>query len=578
MKNALLLGILLLTQSWAYGQQTDCSSIGFEDGTTRGWVLTHGVVTDDRVQTVYQDEFVGTAENGHYVTSASDGYDPKITTDRISMVAPGSKHSIRIGNTVHGATFDRIKTSYAVTADNTLFQYQFAVVLENPTHLPFQQPAFTIQITNTAGKTISCAYYNVTAAGTIPGFKALGDIRYRDWTTGAIDLRDYVGQTINIVVTAHGCTEHKHFGYAYFDAQCTKAQIKPDLYCPDTDKYMTLRAPDGFAAYTWSNGATTPTIQITPTLGARYWVQVQPFSSLEQSCKLQLDYVVDFEKARAPTEQMAAICEGERYVVGDSTYRRAGTYLTRVGRGVGRCDSLVHTVLSVRPLGRSTQRLSVCDGASLTVGDTAFRTAGTHVQRFSRPAPLCDSLVTTFVSLNRFDLTVRPDTLASPATSVRLWANTSPGDSYAFTWSPSGDLTCATCATTLAKPGQTTRYELSVTNLATGCQKTASVLISVGSCVFAVPDAFSPNNDGINDVFFVPANDCIRRITEFVVYDRWGEVIFRQENVPVADPAYGWNGTYHGALAAPGVYAYKLRLDFVDGPARPYRGTILLLK
>ncbi len=572
-----LLGFWLFILHASYGQQVDCSNLGFDQGTTRGWVLTNGEVTDVNRRPVLQGEVTGTVGNRHYVTSVRDGNDPIVTTARIPMVAPGSTHSIRIGNTARGHTFDRIKTTYAVTPDNTLFQYKFAVVLQDSDHDSFQKPAFILNIRNLAGQTIACSYYHVTAAGTLSGFNNQGDIRYRNWTTGAVDLRNYVGQTISIEVTAHGCTEQRHFGYAYFDAQCLKAEITADQFCPGVDQTITLRAPEGFASYVWNTGETTSTIQVKPVDAAKYSVKVTPFSSLNESCQLQFDHVLKVPPTPVPTAHTATICAGESLTVGDSTYRRAGTYLTPIKRGAGRCDSLVRTTLTVRPLARSVQNLSMCEGQSLTVGDTVFKTSGTYTQRISRPGQ-CDSLVTTRVTVQSFTLSLSRDTLISPGDSVQLRAVVPAGDAYQFRWNPPQDLSCATCAATSAKPTNSVQYTLTVDNLTTGCQKTASVLVSVGSCVIQAPNAFTPNGDGVNDVFFIPGTPCVQQITELTIYDRWGEVIFCKQNVPASDSSFGWNGMYQGALANGGVYPFKLRVQFIDGLTHRYQGTVTLVR
>ncbi len=94
-----------------------------------------------------------------------------------------------------------------VTPDNVLLQYKFAVVLQFPNHQTWQQPGFSIKVTNAANAVLACNFYEVTAAATISGFQVQGDIRYRNWTAGALDLRDYVGQRITVEVTVHGCTE-----------------------------------------------------------------------------------------------------------------------------------------------------------------------------------------------------------------------------------------------------------------------------------------------------------------------------------------------------------------------------------
>ena len=97
------------------------------------------------------------------------------------MVAPGSTHSIRIGNVTWSSRFDRIKGSFIVTSDNTLFQYKPAVILQNANHEAYEKPGFTIRISESDGQEFSCSFYDVqvSAAGTVDGFKTQGDIQYR---------------------------------------------------------------------------------------------------------------------------------------------------------------------------------------------------------------------------------------------------------------------------------------------------------------------------------------------------------------------------------------------------------------
>ncbi|GAB3566539.1 hypothetical protein GCM10027578_15610 [Spirosoma luteolum] len=571
--------LLLLGRAHPANAQVDCQNIGFDEGTTRGWRLTNGSVTDIGTTTVYQNETDGIFENGHRVTSLSDGNDPNVTVEAIPMVAPGSTHSIRIGNVTRGSRFDRLRGSFLVSADNTLFQYQFAVVLQNPTHQPHQQPGFSIRITNQAGQSLSCSEYDVTAAASITGFKAQGDIRYRNWTTGAIDLRAYIGQTVYIEVTAHGCTERRHYGYAYFDAKCLRSEITQALYCPGVDKTMTLKAPDGFAGYRWNTGATTPTIQITPQTGDLYQVKLTPYSSLNTDCLLGLDYRVVIGKPVEPTRQTVSRCEGEAYRIGDSTYTRAGTYLTPIRRGAQQCDSLVQTTLTIRPLARSTQSLTICAGDSVWVGASVYKTSGTFQTRLSRPAPRCDSIVTTQLTVQPFQLTMPPGMLLRPGDVANLRAVVTAGPApIQYTWSPGSWLSCATCPTTVANPPETTLFTLRVQDTGLGCQRTGTVLVTVSNCLFYAPDAFSPNADGVNDVFMVPANSCVRQVLALTVFNRWGEIMYQGQAGAAGQPGLAWDGTYRGLAAEAGIYAFQAEVDFIDGGTAQYRGQVLLMR
>ena len=71
---------------------------------------------------------------------------------------------------------------------------------------------------------------------------------------------------------------------------------------------------------------------------------------------------------------------------------------------------------------------------------------------------------------------------------------------------------------------------------------------------------------------------CTRQITELVIFNRWGEVIFRNQNFPPSDPASGWNGMYQGVMAGSGTYAYTLLVNYVTGQTNRSTGKILLIR
>lgn len=96
--------------------------------------------------------------------------------------------------------------------------------------------------------------------------------------------------------------------------------------------------------------------------------------------------------------QKRSICEGESLIVGDTIYRTTGTYTRRLKTLAG-CDSLVSTQLSVFPVFKKTQTVSLCEGESLLVGDTVYRTTGIYTRKL-RTSAGCDSLITTQLTLN----------------------------------------------------------------------------------------------------------------------------------------------------------------------------------
>ena len=584
MKQSLLTLCLIFSLLFPVLAQVDCSNIGFEQGNPNGWTLIYGNVTDDNQKTIYSSEYSGTLNNDHYITSLSDGNDPKVPS--IPMVAPGSTHSMRIGNITEGSHYSRIRSDYTVTADNTLFQYKFAVILQNTitgatgnggaNHEPFQKPGFNVTIFDSNGSELTCSSYDIQLQGvnTVDGFEASGDIQYRKWTTGAIDLRSYVGKTITIEVTAHGCTRMRHFGYAYFDAECLKSEIKAASSCPDADGYMTLMAPEGFGKYTWNNGETTQNIRVKAKLGDQYHVKLIPLGSLNESCALQLDYKIEYKKTASSIEQ--TICEGEQVVVGDTVYKTAGTFIRTINRS-NVCDSTVTLKLHVNPVSKITKDITICEGQSYAVGDTVYRTSGTYVKNIPQLTG-CDSTITTHLTVVQLDLTVTPDLTITQGDSIQIHVLAEPKGDYEYVWKGENGLSCPDCAETWAKPNASVQYTISVNDVNKVCSRNGKVKVSVKPCGISIPDAFSPNNDQKNEIFFVYGNSCVTQVKEMMIYNRWGEVIYEQHNFAASDPAYGWPGTYHGLVSDAGVYPYKIQVELKDGNIVNYKGVVNLIR
>lgn len=86
-----------------------------------------------------------------------------------------------------------------------------------------------------------------------------------------------------------------------------------------------------------------------------------------------------------------------------------------------------------------------------------------------------------------------------------------------------------------------------------------------------VPEAFSPNQDGNNDVLYVYGNNIVT--LSFDVYNRWGERVYSSTTRDK-----GWNGYYNGNEARSGVYMYKLKAEFIDGETLTTSGNITLVR
>ncbi len=141
-----------------------------------------------------------------------------------------------------------------------------------------------------------------------------------------------------------------------------------------------------------------------------------------------------------------------------------------------------------------------------------------------------------------------------------------------YNWSPATGLSCTSCQNPIASPTITTIYTLTVTD-ANGCSATDTVTIFVDIVCgeVYVPNAFSPNGDHQNDVFFV-RGACIK-FMQFDIYNRWGEKVFSS-----TDPSAGWDGTWRGDACEAAVFNYVLRATLLDGTPVEKQGNISLVK
>jgi gliding motility-associated-like protein len=119
--------------------------------------------------------------------------------------------------------------------------------------------------------------------------------------------------------------------------------------------------------------------------------------------------------------------------------------------------------------------------------------------------------------------------------------------------------------------------KLTVTDLNT-CVADTTIPVFIGpEFSFYIPTAFTPNNDGLNDVWKPVGNGINNSRYEMIIFDRWGKVIFRSTDFNV-----GWDGRHqdNGELVAPGTYPYKIRVGdtFEDKEEHLYRGSVTIYR
>lgn len=140
-----------------------------------------------------------------------------------------------------------------------------------------------------------------------------------------------------------------------------------------------------------------------------------------------------------------------------------------------------------------------------------------------------------------------------------------------YAWLPADGLSCNDCPNPVFNGFASTSYSLTIT-YNNGCVANATTKIFVeGYPPVFVPNAFTPNGDGNNDVFMI-YGESIKNIG-LMVFDRWGEKVFESSS-----QFEGWDGTFAGRQLNPAVYVYVAGITYLDGKKMEKKGTVTLLK
>ena len=159
---------------------------------------------------------------------------------------------------------------------------------------------------------------------------------------------------------------------------------------------------------------------------------------------------------------------------------------------------------------------------------------------------------------------------------VTIPATYSP-NTVSWLWAPSTGLSCTNCATPDAGPKFNTFYQVYFTD-SNGCSNIGAieVIVICKNANLFIPNTFTPNGDGSNDVFY-PRGKGLERVKLLRIFNRWGEVVFEKKDFPVNDAASGWDGTFKGRKAQADVYVYQAEVFCDNGDIIRLNGNIALI-
>jgi gliding motility-associated-like protein len=178
---------------------------------------------------------------------------------------------------------------------------------------------------------------------------------------------------------------------------------------------------------------------------------------------------------------------------------------------------------------------------------------------------------------------LQADLFSSGGDSLTITAdvNISPGAIDTVIWNPAGLFYCPQdycLKQTIVKPSNQTEIRVMVIDT-NGCRGEARIsLDDYSDPKVYIPNVFSPNQDGVNDFFTVYGNKDVELIVELRIFDRWGNMVFRNNEFPPNSGDLGWNGMFREKPMNPAVFAYWARVLFKDGSEGFYRGDVTLVR
>ncbi len=447
-------------------------------------------------------------------------------------------------------------------------------------------------------------------------FPAISSVAYQTWRSITIDMTAYIGQTLTLELEHYDCYTGAHGSYTYLSA-AMRSPYDTFYFCRGANTTTIKPYQPNFHSYLWNTAATTDSLVISnPTDGAIYNCKVGSYNGCDVTFTYILKEVkanADFNFVGGGTCNQIQYHDQSKTNVGkivnwywnfgDPTsglantdtvqnplhkYSSPGDYTVSltVTDTFGCTNTIVKTV-SVSPesiiaqiklpnpscvnaplafedvTSTSTSRIWYVEGKK--IDDTSkimyhsFQHPGTfHVMLIALGSNGCPDTTTQLFevfSLPKSAIQVIPYTLAAPVTMPEFQFKGLEENATNYVWNFGyGSTTTTGQYTKVTYPPELAEYKVLLKTFNQyGCHDSSSVIVNIMPPDFWIPNAFSPNGDGVNDVFKV-MNITNHQLKEFSIFNRDGQRVFYGQHLNS-----GWDGTLNGKPCDLGTYYYLLR-------------------
>lgn len=257
----------------------------------------------------------------------------------------------------------------------------------------------------------------------------------------------------------------------------------------------------------------------------------------------------------------------------------AGIYTVTVSSPLFCSPSRVDTVVikEPSPIPPRTIDSTLCAGNGLKIGTKIYTQSGNYRDTL-RSSAGCDSIINTNLRVNRVPVEslgiVHSLNAKYCGDSLALNSKGDTSSIYQWVWQ---NVSCVTCRNPSILPLSTPIYYVTITDKTTKCSAKDSINVQIeGGFAERIPNAFSPNGDGVNEVFNVIPDNCIKIVRRLRIFNRWGGLIFDKANL-LPQKNEGWNGLNGTKSLASDVYVFIMEIEFIDGTSKKVSGEINLM-
>jgi gliding motility-associated-like protein len=296
------------------------------------------------------------------------------------------------------------------------------------------------------------------------------------------------------------------------------------------------------------------------------------------SCDSTVQIALNFKNS-VSSNYNASFCENKSIVINGKLYdkNKLSGVDTLKGLATGGCDSIVIIQLQTLANKQTIYRDTLCPNDFIIINGKRYNASTPSGTEYITASNGCDSIVSIDLRFSNLDVSYPKELFLTPGQSqiLQIIPAFVPAS---ILWSPSTGLSCTDCLNPVINPTTTTSYSVTLTDQ-NGCSinLTITVRLDVDEKVF-VPNAFSPNGDNINDIFRVISDNPNIFISDFAIFDRWGNRMYYESNQTLTDH-HGWNGsTQQDEKLNPGVYVYYIKLNIPGAEDKILFGDVTLIR